>query len=407
MRIPSSLSSIWRSGALLATLAAGLAAQSEVPAGSWLHKAPPAGWAVARGKSWEVQSEVGAARAERLLALLEGLRPQLEALWPARPRREPLVVKVFASRAGREAWMSARALLPEHAPPPGAAEPCALLEPFTREVLAFETGRFLGEIGAPDPVRLTDDALLTLPRAESQEMLPLLEQVTAAWTRDLARDVLRAAWFQHLAAASLGRASLPAWLDEGLADWLAASTPGGAAWPARPAAGGTPAPDPAPGIGTAAAPAGEQPDTALRPGALNEDRLRDLLRADAERLLLAPSDLLVRRNTDRQAEAPGHLLQGWGLVHFLMTSPDESRRALLPTLLAVQRDGLQSDPLQGLDLRRLDADWRTWLRAQRATDPLAELARRFRRSLKPQDLVAPQAVREAFAFHLAHPQAPR
>lgn len=407
MRIPSSLSSIWRTGALLATLAAGAAAQSEVPAGSWLHKPAPAGWAVARGKAYEVQSEVGAARAERLLELLEGLRPHFEGLWPARPRREPLVVKVFASRAAREAWMAARALLPEHAPPPGAAEPCALLEPFTREVLACETGRFLDEIGAPDPVRLTDDALLTLPRAESQEMLPLLEQVTAAWTRDLARDVLRAAWFQHLAAASLGRASLPAWLDEGLADWLAAATPGGAPWRSRRTAGDDPPPDPAPPGAAAPDPASGQPDTALRPGALHEDRLRDLLRADAERLLLAPSDLLARHNADRQAEAPSHLVQGWGLVHFLMTSPDESRRALLPTLLAVQRDGLHADPLQGLDLRRLDADWRTWLRAQRAVDPLAELARRFRRSLKPRDLVAPQAVREAFAFHLAHPQADR
>lgn len=394
MRIGAGLSRTWVRAALAAALAGVAAAQSTPPAGAWRSKDVPAGWSVARRPDYEVQSEVGAACAERLAGFLQALRPHLQALWPPRPRSEPLVVKVFASRAGRDTWLADRNLLPEP-PPEGWPPSCALFEPFTREVLAFDTGRLFDELSGPDPVTVHADRAVALPRAELQQLYPLLERVTAAYTPDLGRDVAHAAWHQYLAVSSLGRAALPAWLDEGLADWLAAATPGGAPWALR-----APPEPPAPDAGQSAAP---PPPPPVAPGALHESRLRELLQADADRLTLPPGALLVRETTDADAEPPSFMAQGWGLVHLLMGSPDPARRELVPGLLASRRGDRADDPLADVDLRALEADWTAWLRAQRAVDPLEDVARDFRRKLKPEDLQAADDVRASWAWHLRHP----
>jgi hypothetical protein len=399
MRIGAGLSRICVRATLALALAGAGAAQSGPPAGAWRSKDVPAGWSVARQKDYEVQSEVGAACAERLAAFLQALRPRMEALWPPRPRSEPLVVKVFASRSGRDTWLADRNLLPEPLPE-GRPPACALLEPFTREVLAFETGRLFDDLVGPAPVTVDADRAVALPRAEMQALYPLLERVTAAYTPDLGRDVAHEAWHQYLAVSSLGRAALPAWLDEGLADWLAAATPGGAPWTLR-----TPPEPPAPDAAQAAPPPAPPP---VVPGALHETRLRELLQAHADRLTLPAGALLVRETTDADAEPPSFLVQGWALVHLLMAGPDPARRELIPALLAFRRSERADDPLQDLDLRALEADWSAWLRAQRAVDPLEDVAREFRRTLKPEDLQAPEDVRASWAWHLRHaPKAAR
>ncbi len=392
MRIRAGLSRSCALAALAVALPGAAAAQSGPPAGAWRARDTPPGWSVARSPDYEVQSEVGQACAERLAAFLQALRPRMEALWPPRPRAEPLVVKVFATRSGRAAWLADRDLLLE---PPAAGRPptCALLEPLTRDVLAFDTGRLFDELSGPAPVAVNADRAVSLPRADLQRLYPLLEQVTAAYTPDLGRDVAHEAWHQYLAVSSLDRAELPAWLDEGLADWLAAATPGGAPWRLR-------APPPAPDGQSAADPA------PVVPGALHESRLRELLQAHADRLTLPAGALIVRQTTDADAEPASFLAQGWSLVHVLMTSPTPALRELLPSLLAVRRGDRASDPLHDLDLRRLEADWSAWLKQQTAVDPLLDVAREFRRGLVPEDLQAADDVRASWAWHLRHPGRP-
>ncbi len=367
-------------------------AQSEVPAGRWSERRPPpVGWVVVRTGSFEVQAEIGEPRARRLSDFLEALRPHFEALWPPRPRLERQVVKVFASRERRDAWLAARDLWVEE-PPPGVAPSCAHFDPLTGDILAFDAGRLLEDAAGATSVGLSSDRSLTLAHADLQRMYPQLEAVTAAYTADLARDVAHEAWHQYLGASNFLRPPLPSWLDEGLADWLAASTPGGRPWAVR-----------------QAPPAGSAPP--LQPGALHEDRLRQAQRAVRADETLPLSDLLIRTTHLASAEPPGLLAQGWSVVHFLQASTEPAWRRLVTSYLDSARASEDGDVaveelVQGLDLKALDEAWSDWLAGQQPIDPLAGLAADFGRELAPDDLLASPWIKECYAWHRRHP-APR
>jgi hypothetical protein len=366
-------------------------AQSEPPPGLWRERQPLPGWVVVRTPSYEVQAEIGEPRAHRLADFLQGLRPHFEALWPARPRAERLVVKVFATRERRDAWLEARELWADE-PPPGTPPSCAVHEPFSRDILAFDSGRLLDDTTGAPSVGLGSDRSISLPHAELQRLYPLLEAVTAAYTPDLARDVGHEAWHQYLDAATLSRPPLPAWLDEGLADWLAAATPGGRPWTLRdPSAAGANEP--------------------IRPGALHEDRLRDVLRARHDGQTLPLRDLLVRITRLASAEPPGLLAQGWSVVQFLQTSADPTNRRLILALvdgIRTSEDGASpaEDVLKGLDLRALDHAWGEWLASQQPIDPLADLARESGGKVSADDLLASPWIKECYAWHRRNPAKP-
>jgi len=376
---------------VLVALWGGASAQSDPPAGPWKEHKTPEGWVVVRTTNYEVQSEVGEPRARRLADFLQGLRPHFEAFWPPRPRPTPLVVKVFSTRERRDAWLTARDLWVED-PPSGVPPSCAFHDPFCGDILAFDTGRLLGDPAGVTPVSLSSDRSNSLPHADLQRLYPQLEAVSAAYAPDLARDVAHEAWHQYLEAANFLRPPLPAWLDEGLADWLAASTPGGRPWPVR-------APPP-PGA-----------DPAIKPGALHEDRLRDVQRARRDDETLPLRDLLFRTTHLASAEPPGLLAEGWAVVHFLQSSSDASARRLILALLDSSRaseDGTvpAEEVLEGLDLKALDRAFSEWLAAQEPIDPLADLARDFGRQLAPADLIASPWVKECFTWQRRHTARP-
>jgi hypothetical protein len=387
MRSAADLSRILLAATLVACALGTARAQSAPPPGAWTEKDPPRGWVIVRTANFEVQAEISEPRARRLAQFLQGLRSQFEALWPPGRKPVPQVVKVFASEEGRAKWSSAHSLGLERRPI-GSPPSCARLEPFTGDILAFDSGRLLDVASSVEPVRLESDQVIKMLHADAQQVYPLLDAAAADYAPDLARDCAREAFRQYHLATSPER-TVPFWLEEGVGNWLGAATNGGKPWNLR------------------------APDTSEirrpQPGPVNLSRLLEVRRALAEGLVLPAGDLLARNTKDRETEPPGLLAEGWALVHILMSSPDAARRRIIPALLMSYRasdDGwVPMDAiLTGLDTASLDKDWRTWVADQNVDDPLEELARLFGSGLRTTDLVAPDWIKVCYSWQRRHMQ---
>lgn len=390
MRSAADLSRILLAAALVASALGAARGQSAPPPGAWTEREPPRGWVIVRTADFEVQAEIAEPRARRLAQFLQGLRSEFEALWPPQGKLGRQVVKVFASEEGRAKWSTAHSFGLERRPlgsPPSAAR----LEPFTGDILAFDSGRLLDVASGVEPVRLESDQVIQMLHADAQQVYPLLDAAAADYAPDLGRDCAREAFRQYHLAASPER-TVPFWLEEGVGNWLAAATNGGKPWNLR------------------------APDTSeiRRPeiGPVNLSRLLEVRRALVESQVLPAGDLLARTTKDRETEPPGLLAEGWALVHVLMSSSDASRRRIVPALLASYRaseDGwVPMDAiLTGLDTAALDRDWRAWVADQHVDDPLAELAKLFGHGLRTTDLVAPDWIKACYSWERRHvPSAP-
>jgi hypothetical protein len=375
---------------LVAALAVAAArAQSAPSAGEWTERNPPRGWAIVRTADFEVQAEIGETRAQRLAQFLQALRPQFEVLWPPDRRPKRQVIKLFASEASRAKWLKDHSLTLE-ARAPGTPPSAARLEPFTGDVMAFDTGRLLDVADGVEPVRLGSDRVIAMLHADAQQVYPLLTGAAAVYAPDVARDIAREAFRQYHLDTSPER-TVPFWLEDAVGNWLAAATPGGDPWNLL------------------------EPSTddsrKLQPGPVNHTRLLDARRAVADTQVIPAGDLLRRTAMDRETEPPGLLAQGWALVHLLMTSPDDARQHVIPALLAAYRSSAEpavavEARLADLDVAAFDAEWRAWLASQPVEDPLAELAARFGKVLRPTDLVAPDWIRSSYSWHRRHVPAP-
>jgi hypothetical protein len=387
MRIAADLSRILLSAALVACALGTARGQSAPAPGAWTERDPPRGWVIVRTADFEVQAEIAEPRARRLAQFLQGLRSEFEALWPPSGKTGRQVVKVFASEEGRAKWSSAHSFGLERRPL-GSPPSCARLEPFTGDILAFDSGRLLDVVTGVQPVRLESDQVIKMLHADAQQVYPLLDAAAADFAPDLARDCAREAFRQYHLATSPER-SVPFWLEESVGNWLGAATNGGKPWNLR------------------------EPDTTEirkpQPGPVNLSRLMEVRRALAESQVLPAGDLLARATKDRETEPPGLLAQGWALVHVLMSSSDPARRRIIPALLSSYRasdDGwVPMDAiLTGLDTAALDRDWRTWVADQPVDDPLQELARLFGYGLRTTDLVAPDWIKECYSWQRRHVQ---
>lgn len=361
----------WAACALLGLASAGAAsAVDDLPRpGLWSRDAVPSGWVAVESRHFQVQMQGAGEDAAALAEHLEQVLELCRRLLPTSRRIDPVAVKVFDGQAGFLAYAGPRV----------SASVAGLYDRVVGELLAFRTGVLSGRRDLGSAITLAPDLVVTLPRAELQRLYELFDATTAAWVLDTADVLAHEVWHRYFHAWLVSEVPLPAWLDEGLGDWFAA---------ARPDARGR-----------------------LATGALNRRRLRDLHRAVEEGATRPLGELLALAAGGEAGPSEALYAQGWSTVHFLMQHDDPLLRRLIPRLLEDFRDSKDfaestARVLRGRDLRQLELAWRAWVLDQRADDPLAALAREFGGRVRPEDLRTADLLREAYAWHLAHPDAP-
>ncbi|MHC4845224.1 MAG: DUF1570 domain-containing protein, partial [Planctomycetota bacterium] len=334
----------------------------------------PDGWVVVDTPHYQVQSQIGKDKAELLGGHLEDMRLLYRELVASRSRMPTFVVKVFESR---EAFLGYRndELVDDSL--------SAWYDPIYKELVTFHTGILLGKREIPTAISVAPDTLHRLAHADVQRIYQLLDDATVAYTEDTARVLSHEGWHQYFHAYTVSWVPMPAWLDEGVAEYL---------YMASRAEGG-----------------GRRQYEA---GAMNHARLRDVLRAYEDNRTKRTGLLLQYETTEYYREAEVLYAQGWSLVHFLMTHRSPKYRAVVPDLIRDFKDSknfLESTTkaFRDFDLDELDREWLGWLLTQTPDDPLKDLAREYGRQIKPAHLqTGDEAVRDMYEWHLLNPNAP-
>jgi hypothetical protein len=176
---------------------------------------------------------------------------------------------------------------------------------------------------------------------------------------------------------------MPSWLDEGLGDWFF--------------------------MAVRDEQTGEE--HGYRLGDMNWHRLRSVRRALEDGLTVTFDKLMDFKQADYYANPGVFYAQGWSMVHFLLKSDDERRRALIPKLLKDFKDTKNfvkstDKVFKGLDLDELDKEWIGWLLQQPFDDPLLDAAREFGAKVLAEDLEGEARLIKAYGWYLDHPEFP-
>jgi len=345
-----------------------------VRAGKWNKRKVPDGWVVVDTPNYQVQSQVGKEKASALGEHLEGMRLLYRELVKSRSKMPTFVVKVFKDREAFLAYRSDDVI---------DDSLTAWYDRIYKELVTFDTGILLGRREIPTAINVDADRLHKFAHADVQRIYQLLDDVTVAYTDDTARVLSHEGWHQYFHAYTVSWVPMPAWLDEGVGEYLyMASAPEGSG------------------------------RRVYEAGAMNQARLRDVLRAYEDGRTKRLGLLMQYEQTEYYREAEVLYAQGWSLVHFLMTHPSAKYRAVIPKLIRDFKDSKNfhestAKAFRDFDLEELDREWLGWLLTLTPEDPLKDLAREYGRQIKPNELLTgDEDVRGMYQWHLLNPHAP-
>jgi hypothetical protein len=338
--------------------------------GRWSRRQVPDGWTLQGTRHYQVQSQIGVEAAEGLGRHLEDMLVLYERFLPGARNLDGFVVKLFETREAMLAYGVRTAQGPTVQ---------AWYDAEARELVTYDTGVILGRRDSGTAIDLVSDRVLTMPHADLQRVLTLLDEATVAYTPDTAGLLSHEGWHQYFHAYTVSWVDMPGWLDEGLGDYFASARRVG--------------------------------EGSYRLGELNQARLRDLHRAIEDGRTVHFESLLRFSQAQYYVNAEVYYAQGWSMVHFLMQHPDIDRRRLIPKLIVDFKDSKNfrestDRVFEGLDMDQLHLEWLQWVMSQEPDDPLRELAREFGEQLQPADLLTDDDWRDVYAWHVRNPNAP-
>jgi hypothetical protein len=339
-----------------------------VPRGRWSGAKLPDGWVLEQTAHYQVQCQIGKEAAGELGRHMEDMLGLYREFLPGTRLPDGFAVKVFKDLPALRAYGKAH----------GIDATGAYYDREAGELLVWNTGIVLGRRQIPTGILLDPDRALTLPHADMQRVLYLLDAASAAYRPDTAGLLAHEGWHQYFHDWLVSWVPTPAWLEEGIGDWFATAT--------RDAAGH------------------------YRLGRIHDGRLRDLHRALEEGTTVHTESLLRLTVSEYYARDQVYYAQGWSLVQFLMQHRDPAWRSVVPRLLKDFRDsknfpGSTRTVLEGIDMDRLHAEWLDWVLDNRPVDPLRDLAREYGDRISPDQLIADDELRRMYDWHLKHPDA--
>ena len=334
----------------------------QVRPGEWNPKKAPPGWVVLETEHYQVQSQIGVEKAERLAQHLEAMLDVYRGMLPFKKKFPHFVLKVFR---GREEFAEYY--------PRGASGTAAYYDPSAKELVGYDSGVLLGVRDIPARVRLSSHLDLDVTEAEQQRLDELFEAITDAYTFDLAAVLSHEGWHQYFHYYTVSWVTMPSWLNEGGGDYF---------FTAR---------------------RGDDGNYSL--GAMNDYRLRRVQMAFDEGTTVPFWRMLDFEQSDYYSNPSVFYAQGWSMVQFLMHHEEPRYRALIPKLIEDFKDNKNvrkatEKAFKGIDLRELDDEWIQWVVTQKAHDPLADLAREFGARIPPEALETEAAWRTMYEYQL-------
>ncbi|MCB9897305.1 MAG: DUF1570 domain-containing protein [Planctomycetes bacterium] len=346
-----------------APVAAALPGDPQVRPGEWNPKKAPPGWVVLETEHYQVQSQIGREKAERLAEHLEAMLDVYREMLPFRKKLPHFVLKVFRGHDEFAEYY-----------PRGAAGTAAYYDQSNKELVGYDSGVLLGVRDIPARVRLASGLDVDLVPTERARLDELFEQITDAYTFDLAAVLSHEGWHQYFHFYTVSWVRMPSWLDEGVGDYFFTAKRG--------------------------------EDGRYHLGAMNDYRMRRLHMAFDEGTTVPFWRMLEFEQSDYYSNPSVFYAQGWSMVQFLMQNEDPHLRQLIPKLIEDFKDNKNfkkatDKAFKGIDLHDLDERWILWVATTEVSDPLADLAREFGDRIPPEALETEDAWRSLYAWHLA------
>lgn len=331
--------------ALLTVLtAAAFAQDGKVKAGPWARERIPEGWVVHNTKNYHVQSECGIEKAKRLGEHMEAMNKTYRSLF--KPEKEGEKAQTIKLMKDRESFL-------RYGAPPSAA---AYYSPTEREMVCYDTGKWMDEAKAPEPVAAPitgpapeqgspEEAAAKLQKAKEARERRMRKQEDL-WKMDLLGCAAHEGWHQYFHWYVTSMVVLPSWVNEGMGDYFYTAVPKQK-------------------LGQKRVPA------AL--GGTFGGRLMIAKAALRQKRFVPASELITYSKAQYYSNPSICYAEGWCLCQFLLHGGNPKYAKLVPAFIKLVRDdtnmpAVTGKTFKGIDLAKLDAEFEAWVEAQKLPD---------------------------------------
>lgn len=291
-----------------------LACASAQQPGPWAKSKIPDGWVVHKTKNYEIQSQAGEEKAERLGRHMEALNLVYRKLF--RPDKGGSKKQVIKLLKDREAYH-------RYGGPPGSA---AYYARGHREMVCYDTGSWSDEKKA--------EAAVTGEGDEKDALQRRMARMDEIMKMDILGCAAHEGWHQYFSWLVVSYVELPSWINEGMGDYF---------YCARPT---------------------EKP-TRRNPaelGGMNNGRLM-VLKAAIRQDRFVPIPELIQYSKAQYYSNPSICYaEGWALCQFLLHSGNKKYEQVIPKFIKLVKNDTNMESVtekafKGIDLDKLNEEF--------------------------------------------------
>lgn len=295
--------------AAVTTLIVCASAQRGPQPGPWSRSKIPDGWVVHKTKNYEIQSQCGEEKAERLGDHMEALNMVYRKLFrPFKGGTKQQVIKLFKNEKAYRAYG-------------GPAGSGAYYYRAEREMVCFDSGIWMDE---------ENTSPTTGPKSEVQKRLEARRKI---FELDTLGCAAHEGWHQYFSWLVVSMVELPSWLNEGMGDYFYAARPHAKPTRRNPA----------------------------KLGLVNKMRLGVIRAAIRQNRWVPIPDLLSYSQAQYYSNPSVCYAEGWLLCNFLLHSGNKKYEEVIPTFIKLVKNDTNMDDVtakafDGIDLEKLDAE---------------------------------------------------
>lgn len=311
-----------RTVAIAALLTGLLPAQEAIKRGPWRARHVPEGWVMHESQNYQVQSQAGPEKAERLAEHMESMLALYKQLFRAdKPFNKRYTIKLFKDREAFQRYG-------------GKDGVGAYYSATDREMVCYDTGKWMD--AATGPVTAKRDGDGDSEIKEPSAYRELLER----YKMDILGAAAHEGWHQYFHWYVVSWVELSPWVNEGMGDYFYCARPMHAA--------------------------GKQLPAQL--GRLNGMRMPTIWTMLEKGEYVPLAEFILYSKEQYYANPGPCYAQGWALCHFLQHSGNKEYARVLPTFIKLAKsDGNMEEvnrkAFRGIDLQQLEADWKAWVLA--------------------------------------------
>jgi len=287
-------------------------AQDSIKKGLWDKNDVPDGWVIHNTRHYQVQSQAGMEKAERLGKHMDTMLATYWKLFrPDKSAKKHYAIKLFKDKKEFQRYGA----------PPGAG---AYFSRSEKEMVCYDTGKWMDEEEPEVPITGGEDSLG-------------YREMERIYQMDILGAAAHEGWHQYFAWYVGSWVSLPSWINEGMGDYFYTASPQY-----------TP---------------GKRPKAEL--GRMNGMRL-PMIRAAIKQDRHHPLKQFLYYEQRQYYSDPGVCYaQGWALCQFLLHSKNRRYRQIIPAYLFLVRsdtnmEAVTKKAFQGIDLDELEEEWKAW-----------------------------------------------